>query len=816
LQLFKTDMCKFFLQSRCENGDRCSYAHTVDEVRRKPDLTRTSMCRAMAQTGSCMDAGCRFAHTEEQLRATHGFFKMKMCGFAQSGRCKHGNNCRFAHSPEELRPAKPPPPGAEDDSLLARPAGGGAGAGRAATGPQLLQEAAASGTRQQEFAMGDFIFGMIRPQEQQQQQQGPPPPPEPVPGTQAAAKNRRLERRWAAAVAGQQPQLMRNSRGQERQGPKSGNGSGNGSGTGTAEPDAGAGALFGASNESDSADGSSWASGGSSATEVPKSEHTGSPPTTSDSSSGNRAGGSGGMPPNSGGSGSASGEQRPKEQGRRPQREDGGQAPDNSPKVTTLLITNVPTYLTQGALLSMFEDLTLAMRGNFDFYYSPWDERMGLNLGYAILNFPDPNHAAEFQQTWNNKELCRGGRGQKPLRVVKASVQGLRANSEYFSKVEITPCSNMRFRPLYRDASGLLQPLPLLPNGPPTGAGVSLLPEPPPTVLAGTGGGLPRGQADGQRGGQRGPGSHRPPPAQPPAQQQQQAQRAQLAFPQEAHGQGPQWGLWETGEQDNVNSRHTLQARPRRSHRRGEAHMQLQQQEDAYGDFQAALAGRFGLHYGEFQDAGCHGQADYRLPMQQDGGCHGQADYRLPLQQEVMDMQHAMGGMDPGWVPKHPKLGKALPGGQEVLDMQHAMGPMDPGCAAGAAAGTVQHKDFWGKPQDGPGEAAGTQVLTWPMMMTPVPWPMPEPQQKAGGADGKGFQGQQQEMVLVGGADSMGGMGAGSAGAGGGANGGAPVQYQQMVSYMMMPMEAMGHSTMPMMPQMVSGAWQDKDEVYTD
>jgi len=475
LQLFKTDMCKFFLQKRCENGDKCSYAHNIEEVRRKPDLTRTSMCKTMLQAGVCNDAGCRFAHSESQLRATHGFFKMKMCGFAQSGRCKHGKNCRFAHSPEELRPAKPPPVGVEEDLLLARQpstprhpdaTASTAAASAAASTSDYSVEAQRPGPK--ELKMNDFIFG-----------EQPPPPPEEYPT--APLMNERRLRRQNARSSQQQPMLP-------RPGPKNTNASGREAAGGGRRPKL---------NESDSADGSSWASG-SSATEVPRSEHTGSPPpTTSDSSSG-AAPGNGATPTGAcgsasagNGSGSTSEEPRTKAKERRPQKETDsfGQS-----KVTTLLITNIPTYLTQGALLSMFEDLNYAMRGAYDFYYCPWDEKMGHNLGYTILNFVDPNDAAAFQSTWSNKELCRGGRGQKPLRVMKASVQGLHANLAYFSTVEIAPCTDLRFRPLYRDADGILQPLPL--NTPSSAApgnpghsrippeSSMLLPEPPPTILA--------------------------------------------------------------------------------------------------------------------------------------------------------------------------------------------------------------------------------------------------------------------------------------------------------------------------------------------
>lgn len=412
LQLFKTEMCKFFLQSRCENGEKCSYAHNANEVRQKPDLSRTSICRFMNEAGVCTNANCRFAHCEAELRATHGFFKMKMCGFAQSGRCKHGSNCRFAHSPEELRPAKPPPPGAVDDALIPR--------------------------HQEGCNMNNFIFGTAGHEV---------PPPMAYPGSIEAMSSRRLQRR--PATASNQPLPMR----------KCGHEASNRS---IAEADTTTAVHSSTWNESDSADGSSWASG-SSATEVPRSEHTGSPPTTSDSSSRTRNGGVVVGGPSSSNSGNATGstsaDQRAKANGRRPPREN--DVANSAEKVCTLMITNVPTYLTQGALLSMFEDLTQGMRGKFDFFYCPWDEKMGQNLGYGFLNFPDPDHALAFQQRWTNKELCRGGRGQKPLRVMKAAVQGLQANLEYFSSVEVAHCTDLRFRPLYRDSNKILQPLPL-------------------------------------------------------------------------------------------------------------------------------------------------------------------------------------------------------------------------------------------------------------------------------------------------------------------------------------------------------------------
>eukprot|EP00913_Durusdinium_trenchii_P010620 g9964.t1 len=170
-------------------------------------------------------------------------------------------------------------------------------------------------------------------------------------------------------------------------------------------------------------------------------------------------------------------------------------------QATTLLISNMPIYLTQGALLSMFEerppvlaaeprdppadahgedrppapgtmpargeDLTTTMRGKFDFFYCPWDHKAGHNFGYAIINFTDVAHANEFQQQWTNKDLFRSGRGSKTMKVSKATLQGFDANVDYFRKAEIGGrCRDLRFRPLYRDGEGKLQHLELaLPGG---------------------------------------------------------------------------------------------------------------------------------------------------------------------------------------------------------------------------------------------------------------------------------------------------------------------------------------------------------------
>lgn len=123
---------------------------------------------------------------------------------------------------------------------------------------------------------------------------------------------------------------------------------------------------------------------------------------------------------------------------------------------STLHISNVPTYFTQGSLLAMFEDLTPAMRGNFDFFHCPWQQDTMKNAGYATINFTGPMQALTFKQAWSNKELCRSGAShERRLKIVRASLQGLQANLQHWSKIA-TGSMDSRFRPLFRDENGLL------------------------------------------------------------------------------------------------------------------------------------------------------------------------------------------------------------------------------------------------------------------------------------------------------------------------------------------------------------------------
>eukprot|EP00929_Paragymnodinium_shiwhaense_P004231 TRINITY_DN10500_c0_g1_i1.p1 TRINITY_DN10500_c0_g1~~TRINITY_DN10500_c0_g1_i1.p1 ORF type:complete len:523 (-),score=77.46 TRINITY_DN10500_c0_g1_i1:282-1850(-) len=132
------------------------------------------------------------------------------------------------------------------------------------------------------------------------------------------------------------------------------------------------------------------------------------------------------------------------------QRQNGNDRPQGGRHCTTVMLTNVPNFLTQGALLSLLEDLTHFFRGAFDFFYCPWEPQENRNLGYAIINFFSRSVAADFEQRWSNQPLLPRAHGAKRLRVVPAALQGRPANIRHFSGFSLASHDDPRFRPLVR------------------------------------------------------------------------------------------------------------------------------------------------------------------------------------------------------------------------------------------------------------------------------------------------------------------------------------------------------------------------------
>jgi len=104
-QLYKTRLCYYFAQGKCSWGASCHHAHSLAELKPKPNLTKTSLCPLLE---TCNRVGCSYAHSRDELRSTDSFAKTKVC-FGSCENCRFGGNCRYAHSVNELRTVRPLP-----------------------------------------------------------------------------------------------------------------------------------------------------------------------------------------------------------------------------------------------------------------------------------------------------------------------------------------------------------------------------------------------------------------------------------------------------------------------------------------------------------------------------------------------------------------------------------------------------------------------------------------------------------------------------------------------------------------------------------
>ncbi|PFH34319.1 zinc finger (CCCH type) motif-containing protein [Besnoitia besnoiti] len=69
-KVFKFTFCKYFFKGKCTRGNGCTFAHGVEELRERPQLSKTRICEKWRQ-GTCEHVNsenCRFAHGKEDLR----------------------------------------------------------------------------------------------------------------------------------------------------------------------------------------------------------------------------------------------------------------------------------------------------------------------------------------------------------------------------------------------------------------------------------------------------------------------------------------------------------------------------------------------------------------------------------------------------------------------------------------------------------------------------------------------------------------------------------------------------------------------------
>ena len=76
LDLYKTKLCPVVkIGAECSRGIRCHFAHSHDELRSKPNLSKTKICENFAKGNCDMGDNCNYAHSELELRSTPDIYK---------------------------------------------------------------------------------------------------------------------------------------------------------------------------------------------------------------------------------------------------------------------------------------------------------------------------------------------------------------------------------------------------------------------------------------------------------------------------------------------------------------------------------------------------------------------------------------------------------------------------------------------------------------------------------------------------------------------------------------------------------------------
>jgi len=123
-------------------------------------------------------------------------------------------------------------------------------------------------------------------------------------------------------------------------------------------------------------------------------------------------------------------------------------APEQT-QVTTLMIRNIPTDLTQKLLLQALDDT--GFNGLYNFCYLPRSFSDGLTIGYAFVNFVSVEVASSFIGAWHRQS--RLGSSSTSLSIRPAALQGLEANMKKWCGARRHRVRNMDFRPFVVEPS---------------------------------------------------------------------------------------------------------------------------------------------------------------------------------------------------------------------------------------------------------------------------------------------------------------------------------------------------------------------------
>lgn len=114
--------------------------------------------------------------------------------------------------------------------------------------------------------------------------------------------------------------------------------------------------------------------------------------------------------------------------------------------VTTLMIRNVPNFFKQKKLMQELD--RLGFEGKYDFLYLPIDTSTLWNVGYAFVNFEDPQQAKTCMEVIQGYDFgLRQPNKRRPAQVSVAHIQGLADNLAHCTSTAMFASSQPWMRP---------------------------------------------------------------------------------------------------------------------------------------------------------------------------------------------------------------------------------------------------------------------------------------------------------------------------------------------------------------------------------
>ncbi|EER05027.1 conserved hypothetical protein [Perkinsus marinus ATCC 50983] len=120
---------------------------------------------------------------------------------------------------------------------------------------------------------------------------------------------------------------------------------------------------------------------------------------------------------------------------------------------TTLMLRSIPYSYTPRELLDELVQ-KIGFQGEYDFFYLPVNSKLSCNVGYAFMNFRNPQYCELFKEAFSHHTFEKAVRGKKVVgQASYAHVQGLDANLKYLK------CTRVGSLPAKKSVAELFAPM---------------------------------------------------------------------------------------------------------------------------------------------------------------------------------------------------------------------------------------------------------------------------------------------------------------------------------------------------------------------